>query len=164
MAAGGRDLECAARAQLPDDAFDRLKGTVQENITYGRGLDADDVIAAEVARAELHRRMTEFWRDHDVLALPSAQVAPFPADWEFPTRIAGVEMQDYLAWMTACCVITPTGCPAISIPAGFTADGLPVGLQLVAPVGHERRLLEVASALESAELASRTPALSQAHH
>ena len=84
-------------------------------------------------------------------------MAPFPASWEFPTAINGVEMQDYLEWMTTCCVITPTGCPAISIPAGFTSDGLPVGLQLVAPFGQDRRLLEVAAAIESAELGDRRP-------
>ena len=54
-------------------------------------------------------------------------------------------MADYLHWMTACCIITPTGCPAISIPAGFSASGLPVGLQLVGPVGSDRRLLEIAA-------------------
>ena len=144
-------------AQLGADAFERVKGTVQENIVFGRGLGADDVLAAEIARAELHRRMTAFWADYDVVALPAAQVAPFPADWEFPTEIDGVAMDDYLEWMTTCCVITPTGCPAISIPAGFTSAGLPVGLQLVAPFGQDRRLLEVAAALESRELADRTP-------
>ncbi|MEM7286699.1 MAG: amidase [Actinomycetota bacterium] len=144
-------------SRLPDEAFDHLKGTVQENITYGRGLDAEDVLAAEISRAELHRRMTSFWRDHDVLALPAAQVAPFPADQEFPTEIDGVAMRDYLDWMTTCCVITPTGCPTISIPAGFTNAGLPVGLQLVAPFGHERRLLEIAAAMESRELTALIP-------
>lgn len=144
-------------ASLPPEAFDQLKSTVQENITFGRGLDADDVISAEVARAHLHRRMTMFFEDVDVLALPSAQVAPFPADWEFPTEIAGVVMEDYLDWMTACCVITPTGCPAISIPAGFTSDGLPVGLQLVAPVGQDRRLLQIAAALEVSDLTRAEP-------
>ncbi len=144
-------------AMLPADAFGLLKGTVQENITFGRGLDADDVIAAEVARADLHRRMSAFFRDFDVLALPSAQVAPFPAEWEFPATIDGVEMGDYLDWMTTCCVITPTGCPAISIPAGFTSDGLPVGLQLVAPVGHDRRLLQIAAALEAPDLTRALP-------
>lgn len=144
-------------AQLGDAAFPRVKRTVQENITFGRGLGADDVLAAEIARAELHRRMAAFWQDFDVLALPAAQVAPFPAEWEFPTAIDGVEMRDYLEWMTTCCVITPTGCPAISIPAGFTRAGLPVGLQLVAPFGQDRRLLEFAAAVESPDLADRVP-------
>ena len=64
-------------------------------------------------------------------------------------EINGQEMADYLEWMTTCCVISATGCPAISIPAGFASDGLPIGLQLVALWGEERRLLEVAAALEA---------------
>ncbi len=132
------------------DQVERMKGTVQENIAYGRSLTVEDVLAAERARAVLHRRMTKFFEEFDVLALPTAQVAPFPAEWEFPTEVAGQKMPDYLGWMTAACIITPTGCPAISIPAGFTADGLPVGLQLVGRVGHDRQLLEVAAAIEAA--------------
>ncbi len=64
----------------------------------------------------------------DVLALPAAQVAPFRFETEFPTEIDGVGMADYLEWMTTCCAITPTGCSALSLPAGFTSAGLPVGL------------------------------------
>ena len=115
------------------------------------------MIAGEVARADVHRTMATFFEDHDVIALPAAQVAPFPAEWEYPSEIDGVVMDDYLDWMTTCCVITATGCPAISIPAGFTAAGLPVGLQLVAPVGRDRRLLEIAAAMESSELAEAAP-------
>jgi amidase len=93
--------------------------------------------------------MTKFFDEYDVLALPAAQVAPFPVETEFPMEIDGVAMADYLEWMTTCCAITPTGCPALSLPAGFTSAGLPVGLQLVAQVGNDRALLEVASALEA---------------
>jgi amidase len=85
----------------------------------------------------------------DVLALPAAQVAPFRFETEFPTEIDGVGMADYLEWMTTCCAITPTGCSALSLPAGFTSAGLAVGLQLVARVGNDRAPLEVASALEA---------------
>ncbi len=136
-------------AALTESQLGEVKGTVRENIEYGRALDADDVLRAEAKRADLHRLMSAFFDRHDVLALPAAQVAPFPAHQEFPTEIAGVQMDDYLEWMTTCCVITATGCPAISIPAGFTDDGLPVGLQLVARVGAERQLLEIASAIEA---------------
>ena len=147
-------------SQIPESAHPALKDTVRSNIAYGRSLSVDDVIGAETARADLHREMTTFFDDHDVLALPSAQVAPFPGDWEYPTEIAGIEMVDYLDWMTACCIITPTGCPAISIPAGFTEAGLPVGLQLVARVGAERQLLEIAAAIEAVDpLHERVPHL-----
>lgn len=133
--------------EMPD-TWRQTKATIVDNIEYGLGLDIDDVITAERERAELHLEMVRFFGDFDVLAMPTTQLPPFPVDWEYPTEVAGQAMGDYLDWMASCCVITPTGCPAISIPAGFTADGLPVGLQLVAPVGADRALLEVAAALE----------------
>ena len=135
---------------VPAGAVERMKDTVQENIAYGRSLTIDDVTKAERARTVLHREMNRFFGEFDVLALPTAQVAPFPAEWEFPTEVAGQKMPDYLGWMTAGCIITPTGCPAISIPAGFTAEGLPVGVQLVGKLGTDRKLLEIAAAIESA--------------
>jgi amidase len=80
--------------------------------------------------------------------LPVSQVPPFPADQEFPTEINGRPMETYLDWMRSCYLITVTGCPAISVPFGHTRAGLPVGVQIVAPHGADRRLLEVAAALE----------------
>ncbi len=141
-----RDLNWA----VPPDRRHLLKQTVRDNIDYGMSLEVEDVMRAEQLRAELHREMTRFFDEYDILALPTAQVVPFPVELEYPTEISGKPMADYLEWMTTCCVITPTGCPAISIPAGFNDDGLPVGLQLVARVGHERQLLEVATAIEAA--------------
>lgn len=135
---------------IPAERHHVLKATVRENIAFGQQLTVDDLLRAEILRGDLHSTMTSFFQDYDILALPSAQVAPFPAQQEFPTKIEGVPMADYLEWMTTCCIITASGCPAISIPAGFTTEGLPVGLQLVAPVGRERFLLEVASAIEAA--------------
>jgi amidase len=85
-----------------------------------------------------------------VLVLPVSQVPPFPADQEFPTRIDGRPMTSYLDWMRSAYFITVTGCPAISVPAGTTPDGLPVGIQLVAPFGADRWLLETAAAFEAA--------------
>jgi len=134
---------------LSSEQRDLVKATVLENIEFGETLTADDVIRAEAHRVGLHAEMTRTFEDFDVLALPSAQVEPFSIDDEFPTHIEGREMADYLEWMTTCCVITSTGCPAISIPAGFSDTGLPVGLQLVAPVGREDTLLAVAAAIES---------------
>ncbi len=136
--------------KIPDEQHHLIKATVRENMAYGRELTLPDVLAAEAHKAELHRRMTMFFDEHDILALPVAAVAAFPVETEYPTHVNGVEMRDYLGWMMAVCMITPTGCPAISIPAGFTSDGRPVGLQLVARLGHERQLLDVASAMEAA--------------
>jgi amidase len=93
--------------------------------------------------------MRVFFQSHDVLVLPTSQVPPFPADQEFPPDINGRPMVTYLDWMRSAYVITVTGCPAISVPAGESADGLPVGVQLVAPYGADRRLLEVAAAFEA---------------
>jgi amidase len=76
-------------------------------------------------------------------------VPPFPADQEYPAEINGRPMETYLDWMRSSYLITVTGCPAISVPAGTTPAGLPVGVQIVAPHGAERRLLEVAAAFEA---------------
>ena len=145
---------------IPRDRWSLMKATVLENIEFGLSITVDDVLRAEALRAQVHVEMTKFFDEYDVLALPAAQVAPFPVETEFPMEIDGVAMADYLDWMTTCCVITPTGCPALSLPAGFTSAGLPVGLQLVARVGNDRALLEAAAALEAANpLYQRVPGL-----
>ena len=138
------------RDDIPADRHGELKATIRENIAFGETITVDDIVEVERLRVVLHRHVRELFREVDVLALPTTQVAPFPADQEYPSEVAGVTMPDYLGWMMSCCVITATECPAISIPAGFTADGLPVGLQLVAAPGCDRQLLEVAAAIETA--------------
>ncbi|RLV50874.1 amidase [Nocardioides mangrovicus] len=132
------------------DHADRMKPSLVANIRAGESLTGEDVARGYAGRSALSDTMRTFFADYDVLALPVSQVAPFPADQEFPTSINGRAMEDYLAWMRSAYVITTTGCPAISVPAGFTRDGLPVGLQLVGPHGSERRLLEIAAGFESA--------------
>jgi len=137
-------------SRLLEGALERTKLTVQENIAFGRSLDLDRVTHAAELRSQLHRNMAHLFAEVDVLALPTTQVVPFPVELEYPTEVAGQPMTDYLNWMMSNCVITATGCPAISIPAGLTPDGLPTGLMLVAPIGEERRLLEIAAAIEAA--------------
>jgi amidase len=133
-------------AQHPD-AF---KPSLADNIRAGEHLTGADVARAHQQRTTLSERMRGFFTSYDVLALPVAQVPPFPADQEFPTEINGRPMETYLDWMRSCYLITVTGCPAISVPCGRTRDGLPVGLQLVAAHGADRFLLEVAAAVEAA--------------
>jgi amidase len=129
---------------------DGFKQSLADNIRAGEHLTGADVARAYAGRTALSERMREFFVDHDLLVLPVSQVPPFPADQEFPKAINGKPMDNYLDWMRACYVITVTGCPAISVPFGRTPGGLPVGLQLVAPHGADRFLLETAAALEAA--------------
>jgi len=128
---------------------DQIKPSLAANIRAGEPLTGADVARAFRQRTTLADRMRRFFDDYDVLVLPTSQVPPFPADQEFPAEINGKPMATYLDWMRSAYVITVTGCPAISVPAGETADGLPVGVQLVAPFGADARLLGVARAFES---------------
>ena len=132
-------------AAHPDD----LKPSLAANIRAGESLTGADVALAYRRRTALAHRMREFFTDHDVLVLPVSQVPPFPADQEFPTEIDGRPMESYLDWMRSAYLITVTGCPAISVPFGATADGLPIGIQIVARHGADRYLLEVAAAVEA---------------
>jgi amidase len=129
---------------------DAFKASLADNIRLGEGLTGADVARAYSQRTAIAETMRLFFVDHDVLVLPVSQVPPFPADQEFPTEINGRPMATYLDWMRSAYLITVTGCPAISLPAGHTPEGLPVGIQVVAPHGADRRLLEVAAAYEAA--------------
>ncbi|WP_457208789.1 amidase [Nocardioides sp. P5_C9_2] len=129
---------------------DAFKQSLADNIRLGEGLTGADVARAYTQRTSLAETMRLFFADHDVLVLPVSQVPPFPADQEFPSDINGRPMETYLDWMRSAYFISVTGCPAISLPAGRTPEGLPVGIQVVAPHGADRRLLEIASAFEAA--------------
>ena len=94
--------------------------------------------------------MAAFFERFDVVAGPVSQVTPFPLDVEYPTAVEGRTMASYIEWMRSCSRITVTACPALSVPAGFTAGGLPVGLQLVGRYRGERRLLEIGHSVEAA--------------
>lgn len=138
----------------------RVKDTVVWNTRLGWDLTVEDLVAKDLARGRLWRSTRRWFETHDVLVLPTSQVLPFDAGLEFPTSINGRPMQTYLDWMRAVCVISATGCPAISVPAGFSPDGLPVGIQMVAAPGRDVELLRVAAAFEAAtRYADRHPDL-----
>ena len=132
-----------------------MKASLVANIEAGAPLTGADVARGHAQRTALAERMRQFFTRYDVLALPVSQVPPFPADQEFPTEINGQTQDTYVDWMRSAFLITATGCPAISVPAGFTRAGLPVGVQLVGPAGSERRLLEIAHAVEGLTGAGR---------
>ena len=99
--------------------------------------------------AGIFGRMRSFLADgpYDVLALPTVQVVPFPVEQEWVSQINGEPMATYIDWMRSCSRITVSAHPAVSVPAGLTDSGLPVGVQLVGRYGADRRLLEVAAAI-----------------
>ncbi|MGH3321028.1 MAG: amidase [Streptosporangiaceae bacterium] len=133
---------------LLDRHRDRLKATLVWNIEQGRRLTGPDVARAEVNHAALYHRVREFFERYDALLLPVSQVPPFDIDLEYPAEVAGVRMETYLDWMRSCYLISATGCPALSVPAGFTGGGLPVGLQIVGPHRGDLEMLRVGHAFE----------------
>ncbi|MGY1823387.1 amidase [Geodermatophilus sp. SYSU D00079] len=157
---GADDVFGTLRAWLFDASFtdlarqhpDQVKESIRWNAEMGAKLSGADVARAEMAHTALYERTVAFFDRYDVLLAPTTQVLPFPVEQEYPTEIGGVALDNYLEWMRACTLITPTGCPALSVPAGFTADGLPVGLQVVAEPRADRRVLEVGHAFEQATL------------
>jgi amidase len=132
------------------DHRDQLKPSLIRDIEEGRFLSGRDVASAMGAHTALFERARRFFDRYDVLALPAASVVPFPAGLEYPAVVAGEPQACYLDWLAPGYLVSMTGCPAISLPAGFTADGLPVGIQLVAPYRAEQRLLSIALAFEQA--------------
>jgi amidase len=120
------------------------------NIRRGLALTTADLSRATALRAELADRVSAFFADVDVLACPVSQVPPFDVTLDWVHEIDGVQMRTYLDWMASCYLISATGLPAVSVPAGFTAGGLPVGLQLVGRRRGDWDLLAVALAFESA--------------
>jgi amidase len=147
-------------AQFPDRVGE-VKATIRDEIRRGRALGAGDVARAFDELGAMWRRSAAFFAaGWDLLAAPVTQLAPFPAELEYPTEVAGETMANYIDWMASCWRVTVTGCPALSLPAGFDTDGLPVGIQLVARHGDDVALLQAAKALEEATgHAARRPPL-----
>ena len=127
-----------------------LKDTVIWNIEQGLALDGAKIGRAEALRTELYQRMRKFLEKYEFLLAPVNQLPPFPVDTEYPTEIAGVKLGNYLDWMKSCYYVTITSHPAISVPAGFTPEGLPVGLQIVGRYRDDFGVLQLAHAFEQA--------------
>ncbi|MFE3260326.1 amidase [Nocardia sp. NPDC059229] len=129
---------------------DLVKPSLVWNIEQGLALSGRDIAEAEVLHTMLFHRMREFFERYDVLLLPVSQVPPFDVELEYPDTVDGEPMYTYLDWMRSAYFISATGCPALSVPAGFTTAWLPVGLQIVGPHRADRLVLEVGHAFEQA--------------
>jgi amidase len=146
-----RDLE-RGRAELKD--------TVVWNVEQGLKLTPADLDRAATAKAALDARVEAFFAAHDFLVLPTVQVLPFAVETEWVRSIEGVPMRTYIDWMGTCYAVSCFGSPAISVPCGFSPEGLPVGLQIVGRPGADADVLAIARAFECAtRCAERRPAL-----
>ncbi len=125
-----------------------VKDTVVWNIEQGLKLTGLDVERAEAKRTQLCQRVRKFMERYEFLVLPVSQVAPFPVEWDWVKEINGTTLETYIDWMATCYAITVTGLPAISVPCGFTKDGLPIGLQIVGRHRQEFDVLQLAFAFE----------------
>jgi amidase len=139
---------------------DQLKPTLVGNIEEGRRLTGPELGRAEVLHTRLYHRTREFFERYDLLLAPVCQVLPFDADLEYPAHVAGRPMHTYVDWMRSAYLISATGCPALSVPGGFTAGGLPVGLQVIGPHRADLAVLQAGHAFEQATMhAERRPVL-----
>jgi amidase len=145
------------------DKRDQMKDTLIWNTEYGLSLTPAQIAGALRGRNEIFGRMREFLRSgggagagagsgagagagFDVLACPTVQVLPFPVETEWVAEINGERQETYIDWLRTCSRITVTAHPAVSVPAGLSSGGLPVGLQLTGPFGSDNRLLAIAGA------------------
>lgn len=140
----------AGYGELLERHRDSLKDTVVWNIEAGLKLSGTDVARAETLRTRLYHRVREFLEDYEFLALPVSQVAPFDIDIEWVQEIEGRTMETYIDWMQSCYFVSVTGLPSISVPCGFTDEGLPVGVQLVSRHHADFAVLQLAHAFDSA--------------
>ena len=125
------------------------KKTIVWNVEAGLALNDTDVQRALQQQTALIARFNVFFEHFDFLITPVVQVLPFDAELEYVTAIEGKPMQTYIEWMESCSIVSLTGLPALSLPAGFSAQGLPVGLQIIGKPHADLAVLQLAKAFES---------------
>ena len=145
---------------LPPGGLERVKDTIRWEIELGQKLSAADIGAAEMKRTELYHGVRRFMERYEFFVLPVNQVPPFDVTLPYPEEIAGVKMATYIDWMKSCYYISLVGNPAISVPCGFTPEGLPVGIQIVGRHHDDWGVLQLAHSFEGASgLRPKVPAV-----
>ena len=134
---------------LLENHRDQLKPEVIWNIEKGLALTGAEIARAEVQRGAMFQRTLEFFETYDLLLCPTTIVPPFPVEQRYVTECNGTKFETYVDWLAIVSAITNVCCPAISIPAGFTRENLPVGIQIIAGPRGEARLLASARLLEA---------------
>ena len=129
---------------------DAIKPEAQWDIEQGQHVSGEALAAALMSQGQLMERMRAFFAKYAFLLCAVNQVPPFEASEPWPTAIDGVPMENYVAWMKSTYWISATCSPALSVPAGFTADGLPVGIQVVGAYRDDLNVLKFGHAFEQA--------------
>jgi amidase len=127
-----------------------VKDTIKFEVEQAERASGADISRALARQARMFDQSREFFERYTFFILPVTQVVPFDVDTPYPTEIAGTKMTSYIDWMRSCWYVTFMTNPAISIPAGFAANGLPVGLQIVGRHREDLSVLQLAHAFEQA--------------
>ncbi|MFH9869366.1 amidase [Streptomyces lydicus] len=145
---------------LLDADREALKPSLARNVEEGRRLTTADLVTATATRSRLHLETLDFFSWYDLLLAPVSQVTPFDAELEYPQEVAGRPTKTYLDWMRSAYLISVLGVPALSVPAGFTPAGLPVGMQFIGPPRADLAVLQAGHAYERAtQYGRRRPGL-----
>jgi len=148
---------------LPQAQRAQMKDTIKQELERGLRLTAPEIAAAETKRSRLFARIGRLMENYDFLLLPVTQVPAFDIDQEYVKEIEGTKMGSYIDWMRSCYFITVTALPAISVPAGFTPERLPVGVQIVGRHQDDWGVLQIAHAFEQVNgLKKRFPSVATA--
>jgi amidase len=134
---------------------DLVKDTIQWEVERGSKLTGADIAHAHTLRSAAWDRMRMFQDKYEYFIAPTTQLPPFDVTQPYPTEVAGVKMSTYIEWMKVCLLISALETPSISMPCGFTADGLPIGLQIVGRHRDEWSVLQLANAFEQATPGTR---------
>jgi len=129
---------------------DKIKDTVIWNIEAGKKLTGPEIGKAEKNKTELYQRVRKFMEKFEFMIFPVSQVPPFDVKNEYIKEINGIKMNTYIDWMKSSYFISVIGLPAISVPCGFTEDGLPVGVQIVGRHQDDWGVLQLAFAFQEA--------------
>jgi amidase len=137
-------------AALAKQRPDWIKDTIHWEIDEAERQTAADVARAAERQDRFYAEVEAFFSRYDYFVLPVTQVEPFDVTIKYPTAVAGVPMPTYIDWMRSCWYVTFMATPAISVPAGFTSGGRPVGLQIVGRHRDDWSVLQLAHAFEQA--------------
>jgi amidase len=155
-------LNAGGKRALAEDPAKRAltKPETIWEIEQGLGLTAQQVYEASVTRSRWHAHAARLFQTYDAVVLPTAQVWPFPAEWRWPEAINGQKMDTYHRWMEVVVPASLIGLPALSVPAGFSPEGLPCGMQIIGRSGDDAGVLAIGQAYHRAtEWPQRRPPL-----